>query len=513
MTDVTLPPRILVVEDDPGVRALLSEAFRIWRSAVPVELCDNVSDVHAAVPGRCSLILLDGEMQRQSSYRLLKNLRRNGPLVPVLFMTRKRRIPSGFSKLGDIRLLRKPFGVGDLKSILETVLPPPVEPGPTGSSFLEDLSARMDPPIDQKVTILPTGPVGSSAAIPRGSNGAGRVDDVPIVRGTRPAEESEQKAPAEWLEGYLLGRHPTMQEVRKAILTYAPGKLPMLVLGAPGTGKELVARAIHRCSRRHQSRFQVAHCSALAETLLESELFGHVKGAFTGALARRAGRFAQADGGSLFLDEVGDMSISTQTKLLRATEYGEISPVGSDETFHVDARLISATHQDVEKLIREGRFRPDFLARIFGVVIRLPRLVEHREDIPLYTRHFLMLHAAAKGEDPKDPHPGALDVLVNQSWPGNVRQLKTVLERAAEQVAGGTISADDLLESLKMGILPGGQQVEYRLTPKGEGEKHLMVHALAETRGIVVHAARKIRMSHSSFYRKMAKYGIRPSRG
>jgi DNA-binding NtrC family response regulator len=228
----------------------------------------------------------------------------------------------------------------------------------------------------------------------------------------------------------LFGDHPTMRRVFDIIRRVGPSDVPVLITGESGTGKELVARALHSLSSRVTRNFVPVHCGAIPEDLLESELFGHVRGAFTGAIAARTGRFQLAHNGTIFLDEIGEMSPRFQVKLLRVLEDGSFDPVGSASSRYADVRVIAATHRDLHAGAREGTFRDDLLYRLDVVRIHLPPLRQRREDIPVIARHFLRQVAARCGHEPAQLAPATAAALMAYDWPGNVRELRNVLERA-----------------------------------------------------------------------------------
>jgi len=253
----------------------------------------------------------------------------------------------------------------------------------------------------------------------------------------------------------LFGEHASMRKIFEVIRRVGPSDAPVLITGASGTGKELVARALHTLSHRATRNFVPVHCGAIPEDLLESELFGHVRGAFTGAIAARTGRFQLANHGTVFLDEIGEMSPRFQVKLLRVLEDGTFDPVGSATTRQTDVRVIAATHRDLHAGTREGTFRDDLLYRLDVVRIHLPALRERREDIPLIARHFLRQAAARSGQQPVELTPAAAAALMAYDWPGNVRELRNVLERAvllSEQP--GVLQPGDLPAPIGSGTAP-----------------------------------------------------------
>ncbi len=246
----------------------------------------------------------------------------------------------------------------------------------------------------------------------------------------------------------LVGRCAAMQEVYKAIGRVAAQDLTVLILGESGTGKELVARAIYQHSRRSTGPFLAINCAAIPETLLESELFGHEKGAFTGAERRRIGKFEQCSGGTLFLDEIGDMTPLTQSKILRVLQEQRFERVGGNETIQTDVRVLAATHRDVKKLVDEGTFRGDLYYRLSVFSIHLPPLRERKEDLPALVEHFLKRFNRELGKDVRQAAPEALDILRAYAWPGNLRELQSVLKQALLQATGPMLLPEFLPDSL-----------------------------------------------------------------
>jgi DNA-binding NtrC family response regulator len=249
----------------------------------------------------------------------------------------------------------------------------------------------------------------------------------------------------------LLGRSPAMQSVFALIRQAAPGDVNVLITGESGTGKELVAKALHFNSHRADRPFVPINCAAVPASLLESELFGHVKGAFTGAVSSRRGLFREAHGGTLFLDEIGDMAPELQAKLLRAIEDRSVRPVGSDQATPLDVRIIAATNQDLPARIRAGHFRDDLYYRLAVIPIQLPALRDRKDDIPLLAEHFLGRAIAASGKQVSGFTPETMTVLLRHPWPGNVRELENVVERAVTLTAGGAIAPDALLLEVSAG--------------------------------------------------------------
>src|SRR3954471_6731765 len=266
------------------------------------------------------------------------------------------------------------------------------------------------------------------------------------------ADEAQARGP----DDVLIGRSPAMQEVYKAIGLVAPQDLAVLILGESGTGKELVARAVYQHSRRAAGPFLAINCAAIPENLLESELFGHEKGAFTGADRRRIGKFEQCSGGTLFLDEIGDMTSLTQAKILRVLQEQKFERVGGNETIHADVRVIAATYRDLEQMVTAGEFRGDLYYRLAIVTITLPPLRERAEDLPLLIDHFLGRFNPEMGKEVAQVAPEALELLRRHSWPGNIRELQSVLKQALLRAKGPVLVTDFLPASVRGEEEPAG---------------------------------------------------------
>jgi two-component system response regulator HydG len=312
------------------------------------------------------------------------------------------------------------------------------------------------------------------------------------------------------LEG-IVGNAPAMRRVFDVLRQVAPTTATVLVLGESGTGKELVARAIHANSPRKDRRFVAMNCAALSEGLIESELFGHVKGAFTGAVSANEGRMVYADGGTLFLDEVGDMPLDTQAKLLRALELREVQPVGGHQVRKVDIRLVAATNQDLEQRVREGRFREDLLYRLKVVTITLPPLRERPSDIPLLVDHFLGELARQHGRDVRGLSPEARAALVGYAWPGNVRELRNVVENMVLLARSDVIDLDDVPEPVRS----APRRSEAPSAPAGLAgrslesvERDLIAANLELTGGNRQRTAAILGIGERTLYRKIREYGL-----
>jgi DNA-binding NtrC family response regulator len=309
----------------------------------------------------------------------------------------------------------------------------------------------------------------------------------------------------------LVGRSPGMVQVFKMIGRVAATSEAILILGESGTGKELVASAIHRNSGRDGKPFIKVNCAALSPTLLESELFGHEKGAFTGAVARRAGRFEQAHGGTLFLDEVGDLDVDLQAKLLRILQTGQFERVGGNESLQVDVRIISATHHDLPAMIAEGRFREDLHYRLNVVTVDLPALRSRRDDIPLLADHFMRRLARKYNWPHLGLAPDALQWLCNQDWPGNVRQLQNVLARVAILSHGRTILAEDFGPATPptAPIAESGSTAPMSLKEMlAETERRAILHALEQTSWNRTKASKMLGISRRQLFDKIRQYEL-----
>ncbi len=305
----------------------------------------------------------------------------------------------------------------------------------------------------------------------------------------------------------IIGNSPQMQAVFDTVRQVAASRATVLIQGESGTGKELVAKAIHQLSSRSHAAFVPVHCAALSSTLLESELFGHEKGAFTGAAERRKGRFEMADGGSLFLDEIGEIDSSVQVKILRALEERKFERVGGQETVEVDTRLIAATNRDLKQMVADGDFREDLFYRLYVVVITLPPLRERTGDIPLLLKHFLEEFNAENGRCVEGFSPDALDLLASYGWPGNVRELRNVVEQAVVLLRGKRIGVRDLPAHIREAADAAGS------VPVGAGtleelEKKAVAQALRSAGGNRTRAAEQLGISRRTLHRKIAEYGF-----
>jgi two-component system response regulator HydG len=304
----------------------------------------------------------------------------------------------------------------------------------------------------------------------------------------------------------MVGQSPGFRAFMDTLRQAAPSSATILLLGESGTGKELAARALHELSARPKGPFVAVNCAALPESILEAELFGVEKGAFTGATARREGRFERAHGGTLFLDEVAEMSLSAQVKLLRVLQEGEIERLGGAQTVRVDVRVIAATNKQLSKEVAEGRFREDLFYRLHVVEIFIPPLASRREDIPLLADHFLRRYAAKNGKALRGFSPEASEILENYAWPGNIRELEHAVERAVVLARGDVIQPVDLPQAVAQGpIGSAGQLIIPIGTPMEEIERRVIHETLRHTKGDKNMAARLLGIASRTIYRRLEK--------
>jgi DNA-binding NtrC family response regulator len=309
--------------------------------------------------------------------------------------------------------------------------------------------------------------------------------------------------------GAIIGESPLLKDVIERVKKVAQSKATILIEGESGTGKELVAQAIHQSSPRSRGPFVAVHCASLSENLLESELFGHEKGSFTGATERRIGRFESADGGTLFLDEIGEISGSIQVKLLRFLETKAIDRVGGSKTIELDVRLVTATNRNLEQLVREGKFREDLYFRLDVVRFVMPPLRKRPEDIPLLIAHFIKVYSDENGVPPLEVEPGAMGTLQAYPWPGNIRELRNFCENAVVLQKGGRLSEFDLDPRFRGSPAPApgpGDAGATQTLSVEQNEKRILKEALIKSRGNRTKAAEMMGISRRTLHRKLAQW-------
>jgi DNA-binding NtrC family response regulator len=313
----------------------------------------------------------------------------------------------------------------------------------------------------------------------------------------------------------VIGRSPAMVEVFKMVARVAPTKSTVLILGESGTGKEVIARSVHQHSARAQRPFVAVDCGALTETLLESELFGHVRGAFTGAVADKKGVFQSANSGTCFLDEIGDISVNMQSKLLRVLQEQEVRPVGGKEWVKVDVRVLAATNKDLDELVKTGAFREDLYYRLKVITIRLPPLRERPEDIDALAQIFISRYSQIANKPITAVSDDALERLRNYSWPGNIRQLENAIEQAVVLSNHSTLILDDLLREVREGLPPSYDNADngflFADTPSLEEiKKRYVLYIMNRARGNISRAAKILDIDRRSLYRMLARWNIEP---
>ena len=314
----------------------------------------------------------------------------------------------------------------------------------------------------------------------------------------------------------LLGNHPSMKKLWKEIIKISPTNATVLIHGESGTGKELIARAIHSQSLRAKERFVQVNCAAIPEELIESEFFGHEKGAFTGATEKKPGKFEQADGGTIFLDEIGDMSLKTQSKVLRVLEEGEVQKVGSSRINKVDVRVIAATNKDLGKEKKEGRVREDLYFRLNVIPIYSPSLREKKEDIPLLVEYFSKIYAEENNFKVKKFSEVVVEAMMKYPWKGNVRELKNVVERLIIMTEADIIERQDLPERIRGEIdiyLPEAKGIKTLKEFRELAEKDFILAKLEESNWNISQTAREIDTPRSNLYKKLEHYGIKIAAG
>uniref|UniRef100_A0A831XF22 Sigma-54-dependent Fis family transcriptional regulator n=1 Tax=Geobacter metallireducens TaxID=28232 RepID=A0A831XF22_GEOME len=450
---------ILVVDDEQNIRTALAgiledEGYR------PVFARDGLEALDMAKKENPDLVLLDIWMPRLDGLETLQALREFHPRLTVVMMSGHGTIETAVksTKLGAYDFIEKPLS---LEKVLVTV---------------------------------------------RNGLDVGRLKD-----------ENDTLRTVAFKGHEMVGKTPAILQLQEQVRRVAATNASVLITGENGTGKELVARAIHHWSPRKEKPFVEINCAAIPEELIESELFGHEKGAFTGAVAQKKGKFDLAAGGTIFLDEIGDMSLKTQAKVLRILQERKFERVGGTRTIEVDVRIVAATNKDLPGEIRSGHFREDLFYRLNVVPFTVPPLRERRDDIPLLVDHFLAIFARREGQERKRMLPETVEILKGYDWPGNVRELRNIIERLVIMTPGKVITPDQVPDSIGgaaagrtgHGNHPGGPlEISSLREAREEFEREFILQKLEEHGWNISRTAEAIELERSNLYRKMKSYGI-----
>lgn len=445
---------VLVVDDDEDILRLLTMRLRARGFRVSaVGSAEQALAQIAVDPPR--VVVSDVRLPGQDGLALFEEIRRTRPTLPVILLTAHGNIPDAVdaTSRGVFGYLTKPF---DSQILLEKI----------------DRALQLSAPTAHDGELPPVTAAGDDA----------------------------------WMAGVIF-RSSRMAELMAEARMIAASDASVLIRGESGSGKEVLARAIHRASPRAKGPFIAINCGAIPEQLLESELFGHAKGAFTGAATSRVGLFQAANGGTLFLDEIGDMPLALQVKLLRVLQERVVRPVGTTKAEPVDVRLLSATHRDLDAAMAQGQFREDLYYRLDVVSLTLPRLDERREDIPLLASHFVQLLAGKYGKQVNGFAPEALEALATAAWPGNVRQLFNVVEQSCALTSTPLIPLTLVQRALRV---PAMDALTYA-DAKQRFERNYLVQLLKLTDGNVADAARIAERNRTEFYRLLQKHDLTPA--
>ncbi len=452
------PLHILIVDDDLNHLKTLQTIVMSWGYRVFVA-DDGAKAVEEVKERPFALILMDVRMAGMSGLEALRLIKHYNPAIPVLIMTAYSSVDSAVEalKTGAYDYLTKPLD-------------------------FEALKLSLDQALEQ------SGLKKNKDAVPSKTNSGDAFDAI-------------------------IGRSRPMRELFDLMAMIAPSEATVLIVGESGTGKELIAKAVHQHSRRKDRPFVVVNCAALSETLLESELFGHEKGAFTGADKRREGRFKLADSGTVFLDEISETSPAMQAKLLRVIQEREIQRVGGEEPMQVDVRILSASNRNLEEEVKKGTFREDLFYRLNVVTLSIPSLRERQEDIAMLAQHFLEKYAAKNSKKVQGFSPLAMDMLLKYPWPGNVRELENTIERAVILLPDEHITEKELPSNITDSY---AEKQEWILPPYGAGggrpleevEKEAILATLADCGGNKSETARRLGINRKTLHKKLKDYGI-----
>lgn len=449
---------ILVVEDDLSHLKTLKTIITSWGYKT-TEVDDGTKAVQHVRERPYDLILMDIRMAEMSGIEALKQIKEYNPAIPILIMTAYSSVDSAVEalKAGAYDYLTKPLDFDVLKLTLERAL--------------EHTSLKVE------------------------------------------NRDLKDKLSADYDLKNIVGKSKAMKELVDMLAMIAPSEATALITGESGTGKELIAKSIHHNSTRKNHPLVVVNCAALTETLLESELFGHEKGSFTGADKRREGRFMQANKGTIFLDEIGETSAMMQAKLLRVIQEREIQRVGGDETLNVDVRILAATNRNLEEEVAKERFREDLYYRLNVVTLDVPPLRERQDDIPLLAQHFLKKYAEKNRKRVKVFSPLAMDMLLKYEWPGNVRELENTVERAVILLTGDNITEKELASNITEPYSKVSDWVERPKPvaanrPLEDIEKEAILATLEATGGNKSETARRLKINRKTLHNKLKDYGV-----
>jgi len=451
------PKTILIVDDDQAHRTMLKALITSWGYVVSLA-ADGEAAVSEVRKTSYDLVLMDIRMIKMSGLEALEAIKRDHPTLPVIIMTAYASVDTAVSALksGAYDYLTKPLDFEKLRITIDRAME----------------HARL------------------------------RVENQQLR--DRLNERFDKRA--------IVGNSPALKKLLDTVSLVAPSEATVLINGESGTGKEMIATAIHSNSYRRNGPFIKINCAAITETLLESELFGHEKGAFTGADRRKDGKFVQASGGSLFLDEVSEMSLMMQVKLLRVLQEREVVRVGGEQVIPIDVRLIAATNRSLEQLVQTGAFREDLYYRLNVVSLTLPPLRERQEDIPILAQHFLNRFAEQNRKPIKGFTQQAMDRLLRYSWPGNIRELMNAVERAVVLAQSEIIDEADLAIFPLTPVADGSKDLRPSVLPESkrlvEMEKEAIVKTLAETGGNKSQAARLLGITRKTLQNKLKAFGL-----